>query len=648
MTARLACTARLLAALAASAAALTGSVPVHAAGADLDSAWFGAWIGQATPPAPAARAIATTIVVRRAPDAAPSAAPEVVVTSIALGAIDRAASDVVADGRSLAFTIPIGTRKIRIEAELADPSVSAKGSLSIVEAGGNQRAMQWSVRRSDLPREIPTARSYTATLDALGQKLPMRLMLAEGAHGWCATIDINSQGLKDFLLDAARVDAAGTRPGFRLTLASRENAVIELTPSADMKVLEGTFTQGAFRGPIRFELADAANAGVARRPQDPAPNAPYASIEVRIAHPAGHTLAGTLTIPSDARLARGEKFPAAVLVSGSGPQNRDEELMGHRPFAVIADSLARAGVAVLRYDDRGVGASTGDFAAATTVDFASDADIASAWLKARPEIDPDRVGMVGHSEGAMIAPIVAAWQNAGDAPTHPLAFAVLLAPPAESGLETLVRQTARIYEVAQLDPAKIAAASAAQRAALGAARADAATLTPLVEALVRAQLALQPAGAATDAQVAQVAATATAQITAPWMRAFIEFDPRGALARGEVPTLAMWGSRDVQVVAEANRGILEAIARESGAPLVARTYDGLNHLFQPAATGLPDEYAAIETTFDPNALAEMTEWIRSTALAAPARQIPESSRPKGWNTAPLPSRPLIAAKEAAR
>ena len=639
MTARIARTARILAALVAAAAALAGSVRVHAASAELDPAWFGAWIGQAAPPAAnAARPIATSVIVRPAPVGAPSATPEVVVTSLALGAVDRTATDVVADARSLAFTIAFGARKLRIEAELADPPVMAKGSLSILEAGGNQRSMQWSGRRSDLPRALPTVRDYTATLDALGQKLPMRLALAEGPHGWCAAIDINAQGLKDFLLDVERVDAAGKGASFRIMLASRENAVMELTPTPDMKVLEGTFTQGTFRGPIRFELADAANAGVARRPQDPAPNAPYSSIEVRIPHPAGHTLAGTLTIPTEKRLARGEKFPAAVLVTGSGPQNRDEELMGHRPFAVIADSLARVGIAVLRCDDRGVGASTGDFAAATIVDFASDADIASTWLKARAEIDADRVGMVGHSEGAMIAPIVAAWQNAGDAPAHPLAFTVLLAPPAESGLETLVRQTARMYEVAQLDPAKIAAASAAQRAALSAARADAATLAPLVEALVRAQLALQPAGAATDAQVAQITAAATAQLTAPWMRAFIEYDPRGALARGEVPTLAMWGSKDVQVVAEANRSILEAIARESAAPLVARTYDGLNHLFQSATTGMPDEYAAIDTTFDPNALAEMTEWIRDAALAAPAKQIPESSRPKGWNAAPLPAR----------
>ena len=602
--------------------------------AELDPAWLGAWIGEAASPAAnAARPIATNIIVRRADAAGPEARYDVLVTSIVLGAVDRAATDIVGDGASLAFTLPVGARKLRFEAELAEPRTSAKGSFTIVEAAdGNQRSRPWSLRRTELPREIATARTYTATLDAAGQKIPMRLALAEGPLGWCATLDIAPQGLKDFLLATER-----TATGFRLTLASGEDAIIELASSADMKSLEGTFAQGAFKGPIRFELANA-SAAARRRPQDPAPNAPYTSIGVRIAHPAGHVLAGTLSIPLEKRLARSERFPAVVLVSGSGPQNRDEEMMDHRPFAVIADSLARAGIAVLRYDDRGVGASTGDFAAATLVDFASDADVASAWLKARAEIDPDRVGMVGHSEGAWVAPLVAAWQNAGDAPEHPLAFTVLLAPPAESGLETLVRQTARMYEVAKLDPAKIARASAAQRAALGAARADPATLAPLVDALVRAQIALQPTSAATDVQIEQITQAATAQITAPWMRAFIEYDPRGSLARGEVPTLAMWGAKDVQVVAEPNRALLEKSASDAGAPLVARTYDGLNHLFQPATTGMLDEYAAIETTFDPNALAEMTEWIRATALAAPAKQIPESSRPAGWNAAPLPAR----------
>jgi len=286
--------------------------------AELDPAWLGAWIGEAASPAAnAARPIATNIIVRRAGAAGPEARYDVLVTSIVLGAVDRAATDIVADGASLAFTLPVGARKLRFEAELAEPRTSAKGSFTIVEAAdGNQRSRPWSLRRTELPREIATARTYTATLDAAGQKIPMRLALAEGPLGWCATLDIAPQGLKDFLLATER-----TATGFRLTLASGEDAIIELASSADMKSLEGTFAQGAFKGPIRFELANA-SAAARRRPQDPAPNAPYTSIGVRIAHPAGHVLAGTLSIPLEKRLARSERFPAVVLVSGSGPQDR--------------------------------------------------------------------------------------------------------------------------------------------------------------------------------------------------------------------------------------------------------------------------------------------------------------------------------------
>lgn len=620
--------AAALAAMLFVAVQLAASTVARAA--DIDPAWLGAWIGSATTAARAS--LPTTLTIAKDASGAITAS----VTSIAMGALDKPATAVSADGKTLSFKLGVGPRTAQFEATVADDGKSATGSLTILaaNAAAAQPAMEWRLRRIDRVSEVANARAYTATLDALGQKLPMRLSLGEGPHGWCAEIDITIQGLKGHVLETERL-ASGA---FKLTLANRVNAVLELTPSADMNSLEGTFEQGSFRGPVRFEFAEGDKAGPARRPQDPAPNPPYTSIDVRIPCSAGHTLAGTLSLPSDKRLTRAARFPAVVLVSGSGPQNRDEELMGHRPFAVIADSLARAGIAVLRYDDRGVGASTGSFDSATTVDFARDADAASAWLKARAEIDPDRVGMLGHSEGALIAPIVAAWQNAGDAPVHPLAFTVLLAPPAENGLETLVRQTARMYEVAQLDPAKIAAAATAQRAALAAAAngADEATLRPLVEALVRAQLAFANPG--TDAQVAALADAAVKQLASPWLRAFIALDPRGAIERGEVPTLAMWGAKDVQVVADANRAAFEKLAAAAHAPLDARTYDGLNHLFQPASTGLPDEYATIDTTFDPSTLAEMTEWISQAAKSAPAKQIPEASRPAGWNAAPLPAR----------
>jgi pimeloyl-ACP methyl ester carboxylesterase len=338
----------------------------------------------------------------------------------------------------------------------------------------------------------------------------------------------------------------------------------------------------------------------------------------------------------DAAVARG--VPAVVLVSGSGPQNRDEELLGHRPFAVIADALARAGFAVLRYDDRGVGASTGRYAGATTLDFASDADIATEWLKRQPGIDPAKVGLLGHSEGAMVAPFVAVWQQdaaraAGAAATPPLAFTVLLAPPAETGGETLTRQTARMYELTKLEPGAAARAVAAHEAVMQAvsAFADAQALRPRVDVLVRAQLALQTTGLPPASELDRAVDGALTQITDPWMTEFIRLDPRVALARLGTPTLAVWGSKDFQVVAEPNRAKLDALVAERALPVTTRVYDGLNHLFQPAGTGLIDEYGTIDTTFDPAALADVVAWMKDQVAPGAGRTAP-SAAPGTANT----------------
>lgn len=614
--------------------------------AEIDPSWIGGWIGELTPPDNAQqrpdarpRSVPTAIVVRKGADGA----PVVTISSIAMGALDKGGSDASADGKSLSFTLPIARREGRFEATVSDDGMTAVGSLTLQARDASEAPKQsrWQLRRVDLVGEIATARVYRAELDAMGQKIPMRLSLGEGPHGWCGSIDITVQGISGFMLDVGR----GAEGAFRVVMQVGVPATMELKADDGMKVLEGTFSQGAFSGPIRFEVVEGAKAGAVRRPQDPAPGAPYRSIEVRVPHPAGHELAGTLSMPAEKRLARDGRVPAVVLISGSGPQNRDEELMGHRPFAVIADALARAGIAVLRYDDRGFGASTGSFESATTIDFASDADVASEWLKKRDGIDPDRVGLVGHSEGAMIAPIVAAWQNAGDAPLHPIAFTVLLAPPAESGGATVVRQTARMYEVVGLDKDGIEKATRAHEALISAVAADgrdAGELSRLAEALVRSQFALSGGSSATDQQVRSLADGAVKQLDSPWMRVFIALDPAGALARTEVPTLAMWGAKDVQVVPEPNRALLESIAARSGAKFDMRVLDGLNHLLQPATTGLPDEYGAIETTIDPGALALIVDWISAAAGSLPTKQVPEASRPSGWDSAPVPPRPASA------
>ena len=599
--------------------------------ADLDPAWIGAWMGEVkSPPVDGTSQLEmpVTIIVRQGPGGA-----EVAVTILRAGALAKPTTEVVANGRSLAFTLDSQGRRARFEGALGEAE-RMSGTFAFLLADGTRSdpAFAWSMRRVDLASEQATARIYAATLDAAGQKIPMRLALAEGPRGWCAAMEIASQGILDLPVEVVRGEA-----GFTVTLPAGAVATIALTPNADATVLEGSFTQGAFKGPIRFELAPGTRLSGKRRPQDPQPPFPYETREVRINHPAGHVLAGTLSMPavesaSAAGLARDGRVPAVVLVTGSGPQNRDEELLGHRPFAVIADALARAGIAVLRYDDRGAGESTGAFAGATTLDFASDADIASEWLKRQPAVDPARVGMIGHSEGAMIVPIVSVWQHDGDAPVHPLAFGIALAMPAGSGGATLTRQSDRIMEASGIDATKRKAAIEAHRAVMQAvaARAENEDLQRLVAVMVRTQLIAGQSAPLTDTQMAATVANAFGQVTDPWMAQFIAFDPAPILARLEMPLAVLLGGKDVQVVAEPNALLLTDLPAKSGAVVSVRTYPDANHLFQRATTGLPDEYGAIADTIDPAILADIVTLATDLARAAPAPQIPDARRPAGW------------------
>lgn len=558
--------------------------------------------------------------------------PSVTVWCMRAGALAAPAVDVVADGSALAFTLDSQGERARFEGTLGEGGKIASGSVAFLRERRQTPAPSgtWSLRRVDDVAAIPDARVFSATLEAAGQRLPMRLALGEGPHGWCGTIDILVQGIRDYPVEVARTDV-----GFKILLAAPAPATITLAATggpgefAGMQVLEGTFAQGAFAGPIRFEAVAGAKAGTLRRPQQPVPPFPYESTEVKVAHPLGHVLAGTLTLPSKRDLAVADRVPAVVLVTGSGAQDRDETLMGHKPFAVLADAITRAGIAVLRLDDRGTASSTGDFAGATTADFASDADIAVEWLKRQPGIDATRIGLLGHSEGGLVGPLVATWQNAGDAPANPLAFLVLIAPPGEIGGRVLTRQTKALVAATGVPEEKLAPMLAAHEALMtemiSARPADA--LRPFVASLVREQLVLAGQPMPDENTLRSLSDQTLAQLTGPWMSEFIRLDPRAALVWLEVPTLAVWGSRDLQVDSAVNSAIFEEVAKSTGAPITARVFEGLNHLLQPATTGTVEEYGEIETTIDPKALDEIVAWIVETARRGPAKQVPEATRP---------------------
>lgn len=369
------------------------------------------------------------------------------------------------------------------------------------------------------------------------------------------------------------------------------------TLSDDGQSLAGTLAQqGQADMPITFRKAAAAQPAAAKRPQLPIAPFPYRSEEVTFANPAapGVTLAGTLTLPQG----KGP-FPAAILITGSGAQDRDETLAGHKPFAVIADHLTRNGFAVLRYDDRGTAKSTGDFSKATSADFATDANAAFAALAARKDISSSKIGFIGHSEGGMVAPIAMA--------SNPkVAYAVLLAGPG-TRLDRLMLSQQRLIGTqmgrseADLDKAEpfmaqIFAAVAKAKDDAETEKAVAAILTPEARAAV---------GMPADAPASML----TARLASPWFRYFLNYNPVPNLARIKVPVLAINGSLDRQVPAAEN---LPAIRKATAAnkDVTIAELPGLNHLFQTAKTGGLGEYQTIEETFAPAALDLMTAWLQ--------------------------------------
>ena len=332
-----------------------------------------------------------------------------------------------------------------------------------------------------------------------------------------------------------------------------------------------------------------------KRPQEAAiatqPH-PYREHDIQFDNPAGHNkLAATLSVPSGMG-----PFPAVVLISGTGHNTRDEDVWGHKIFLVLADALNRKGVAVLRYDKRGVGGSTGDYDAATTVDFTSDAEAAVTWLKSQPEIDPHHVGVLGHSEGGIIAPAVAAEDKS-------VAFVVMIAGPTIRGDKLFVLQsaaTAKTYGAPEDYIAKRKLLDQELYDAIIAAPSDAIALDR-----ARAIVANGVTGKVIDSNEAD---TLPRDDTRPWMRYFLAYDPAPALASLKVPVLVLNGALDVQVPAREDLAAArEALKNNSNATVIE--LPGMNHLLQDAKTGSPNEYNDIEETMSPAALKIICDWV---------------------------------------
>ena len=373
--------------------------------------------------------------------------------------------------------------------------------------------------------------------------------------------------------------------------------------------LQGTFTQRGASYPFTLTRSDAPLSVPGSRPQDPQPPLPYREEEVTYSN-GDVTLAGTLTLPEG-----NGPFPAMLMITGSGAQNRDEELAGHRPFLVIADAVTRAGVAVLRVDDRGVGGSGGDLSQATYADLVGDVEAGVAFLKARPDVDPKRVGLFGHSEGGYLAPLAATQTDT--------AFVIMMAGPSVAGERVLELQNRLIFELADATQTDVEAQvrflralkEVLERSIYDKSAYDEAGA--LVETRVAEQFASLPEDERPDeATQAQAVAAQQENIVSPYFRSFFLYDPQPALRQLDKPVLAFYGNLDVQVPPVQSVGPLRAALRSAGNDDVTiQVFDGLNHLMQPAVRGGLEEYSQIETTVAPEVLSLVTEWLTERVVS---------------------------------
>ena len=373
----------------------------------------------------------------------------------------------------------------------------------------------------------------------------------------------------------------------------------------DKTQIIGSWKQGNVNAPITLIRITSVAAPLAR-PQTPKPPFPYKSENVEYDNAANTVhFGGTLTLPDSPQL-----VPVVILISGSGQQDRDETIFNHKPFAVLADHLTRNGIAVLRVDDRGVGQTTGEVKNATSADFTNDVLAGIAYLKTRTEIDPKQIGLIGHSEGGMIAPMVI--RQSKD-----VAFMVSMAGIGVKGIDLIKKQNADLLKAANLPADQYKALVGLYFRMFDVVKKQDLSKAIDLNAEFKKWKTAQPK-ALIDTMRLNSGQPGEAMIqgfveavSLPWMRYFIKYDPELILSKIKIPVLAINGAKDIQVSAKENLAGFERLLKKAGnKDFKTVELPGLNHLFQTAVTGNLGEYATIEETMSPVVLKVITDWIK--------------------------------------
>lgn len=439
---------------------------------------------------------------------------------------------------------------------------------------------------------------WNGSLDAMGTILRIVLHVEESEGKFSSTMDSPDQSAYGIKIDETTVEEN------TMTISSKAISMTWTgTYDAESNTMNGEFKQGGRTMPLILGREEIEKKELIR-PQEPK-SFDYKQEEVQFTNEnGGHRLAGTLTIPKSGNF---EKI--AVLVTGSGPQDRNEELIGHKPFLVISDYLTRNGVAVLRYDDRGVAESEGDFQSATSDDFATDAEAALSYLRSRDDMKEKKFGIIGHSEGGMIAPIVASRSE--------IDYIVLLAGPGTELDVLLAEQSKAISVVSGIEETTIEFNAKVSKIMFAYMKSNNEQDQETFEKGLRKILIeeMDKLSAAEKEKIGDMSTEIENQISAlttPWFRYFLSFSPKEYLTKVKCPVLAITGENDLQVLPKSNlKAIGRALSEGGNLNYTIRELPKLNHLFQVSETGNPNNYGKIEETFNEGALEIILNWVNT-------------------------------------